>query len=507
MIFILTIVSEAYAFPSLNSYADEPFQKITSANYKNDEILNIIQNINEPIYLSYLENITAFGTRVTGTPSCHNAGTYLYNQFESMGLVVRYQNWTNGGYQDRNIEATLPGVDEESDEIYMIFGHFDTVANCPGADDDASGVAAVLTAAYLLSQCTVNHTIRFVAFSGEEQWMLGSYSYVQEAVQNEDNITAVLNDDMIGYALTQDQGNKIKIYDNGNPRWVTNFTVNISQIYYDDIQLTPIPSGSTASDQLPFWDAGFEGIFYHEYKFNDYYHQPGDTIAHMNLSYAVKCSRLSIATLAALAEIVSTSNNPPETPQTPTGPTQGDIDVEYTFTTQTVDNDSQQIYYLWYWGNEIGDWMGPYLSGETIQVTHAWTTSGTYEVKVMAKDTEDATSDWSEPLTITIAGTANLEIGKISGGFGINAEITNTGNADALNVEWKITLQGLVFYGNEKTGSFTKILPGFTPTAATGFIFGIGPVDISVIAEADGLAPVEKQASAFLVGPFVLRVQ
>jgi Zn-dependent M28 family amino/carboxypeptidase len=226
------------------------------------------------LYLPYLENLTAFGTRFTGTPSCYDAGTYLYTEFQNMGLAVRYQDWNNGGYQDRNIEATLPGVDETSDEIYIIFGHFDTVSNCPGADDDASGVAAVLTAAYLLSQYSFNHTIRFVAFSGEEQWMLGSYRYVEEAVQNGDNIAAVLNDDMIGYALTQDQGSKIKIYDNGDPRWVTNFTINISQIYYDDIQLTAIPSGSTASDQLYFWEAGFEGIFYHEYKFNDYYHEP-----------------------------------------------------------------------------------------------------------------------------------------------------------------------------------------------------------------------------------------
>jgi len=82
--------------------------KNSSFDSNNDLIIDIIQDITESLYLAYLENITAFGPRVTGTPSCYNTGTYLYNEFQSMGLAVRYQNWNNGGYQDRNIEATLP---------------------------------------------------------------------------------------------------------------------------------------------------------------------------------------------------------------------------------------------------------------------------------------------------------------------------------------------------------------------------------------------------------------
>jgi len=475
--------------------------KNSSFDSNNDLIIDIIQDITESLYLAYLENITAFGPRVTGTPSCYNTGTYLYNEFQSMGLAVRYQNWNNGGYQDRNIEATLPGINETSDELYLIFGHFDTVSNCPGADDDASGVATVLVAAYLLSQYSFDHTIRFVAFSGEEQWMLGSYKYVEEAVQNGDNIVAVLNVDMIGFALTPDQGSKIKIYDNGDPRWVTNFTVNISQMYYDYIQLTAIPSGFTYSDQLYFWENGYEGIFYHEFHFNDFYHTSEDTIAHMNISYATKCSRLSIATLAALA-----ANNPPETPDKPIGPTEGDTNIEYIFSTQTVDHDSQQIYYLWYWGNEMGEWMGPYESGETIQTAHTWTVNGTYDVKVKAKDNNDAMSNWSDPLIITIVGKPCIEIGGITGGFGIHAEIKNTGVMDATDVQWGISLQGLVFIGKEKTGSIVKIAPGFTSTAKTGFFFGIGPVDVTITATAEGLNPTEKQVSVFVFGPFVSRV-
>ena len=475
-------------------------------NGEKDLIVDIIQNITEPLYLSYLEEIVAFGTRVTGTTSCHNTGTYLYNEFESMGLVVRYQEWTNGGYHDRNIEATLPGVNESSDELYLIFGHYDTVSNCPGADDDASGVATVLAAAYLLRECTFEHTIRFIAFSGEEQWMLGSHEYVEEAVQNEDNIVAVLNVDMIGFAPTPDDASKIKIYDNGAPGWVTDFTVNISEMYSEYIHLTAIPSGYADSDQTYFWDYGFDGIFYHEYNFNDYYHTSQDTISHLNIAYALNCSRLSVATLVALAGILGGSNTPPQTPEKPVGPIEGETNIEYTFSTQTVDPDAHLIYYLWFWGDEMSEWMGPYESGVSIQVGHSWMVNGTYNIKVKAKDELDAVSNWSDPLTITIVAKPFIEIGEITGGFGLHAKLKNTGVINATEVQWNISFQGLVFIGKEKTGVFNTISPGSVSTAKTGFIIGFGNVEATVTGTAEGLNPVEKQVSAFVFGPFVLRV-
>ena len=160
--------------------------------------------------LGYLENLTAFGPRVTGTSECYAAGDYIYNEFESYGLEVRYDDWSYSGYTDRKIEGTLDGLDESSDEIYIICAHYDSVSGSPGADDDGSGTAAVLAAARVMSQYQFDHTIRFVAFSGEEQGLLGSHEYVEEAVANADNIIAALNADMIAYAITENDGNNIK---------------------------------------------------------------------------------------------------------------------------------------------------------------------------------------------------------------------------------------------------------------------------------------------------------
>jgi hypothetical protein len=99
---------------------------------------------------------------------------------------------------------------------------------------------------------------------------------------------------------------------------------------------------------------------------------------------------------------VSTSN-PPSQPDIPSGPNRGAINREYTFSTRTTDPDGDQIYYKWDWSDgQSSDWLGPYASGLTVQASHTWTQLGTYEIKVKAKDVNEATSDWSEPLNISI---------------------------------------------------------------------------------------------------------
>ncbi len=377
-------------------------------------IVELIEQLTETMYLGYLENITAFGPRVTGTSASYQAGDYIYNEFQSMGLEVRYHNWNNGGYQDRNIEGTLYGVNQSSDEIYIIFAHFDTVANCPGADDDGSGVATVLSAAYILSQYEFNHTIRFVAFSGEEQWMLGSHEYAYEAYLNGDNIVAVLNVDMIGFAITAYHGDNIRIYYNAASLWLTDFTDDISEQYYDYINLNVVPSGSTPSDQWYFWQYGFDGIFYHEYEFNYYYHEPQDTIENMNITYATKCSKLVLATLAELTQLYMMSY--PPYPPSIEGPTIGAEEIEYDYTFLTTDPEGEDVYYFIDWGDgTFSDWIGPYSSGEEISVSHMWSSPGEYEVRAKARDIYNYQSQRSDVLLVTIVENGPPDTPDISG--------------------------------------------------------------------------------------------
>ena len=202
-------------------------------------------------------------------------------------------------------------------------------------------------------------------------------------------------------------------------------------------------------------------------------------------------------------KITEITNNPPAKPSLPSGPTSGKTDVDYTFSTSTTDPDAgAQLFYQWSWGNEESDWLGPYTSGQLMQAIHKWSTAGDYQVKVRAKDNNGFMSAWSDSLTIQIVEGSNIEIGTISGGMKITAEIKNTGIINASHVNWTITLQGLVLFGQEKTGTLLGISSGASLDVSTGLILGLGTVDITVTA-----ADVQKTATAFLLGPFVLNIR
>jgi len=108
-------------------------------------------------------------------------------------------------------------------------------------------------------------------------------------------------------------------------------------------------------------------------------------------------------------------SQPPEKPDKPSGETQGKINVEYKYTTSTIDPDGDQIYYLFSWGeNTTSGWVGPYESGEIGEANHTWTKKGNYEIKVKAKDELGAQSQWSDPLSISIPKNTALNFNLIN---------------------------------------------------------------------------------------------
>jgi len=397
-------------FPVLDwNYAkkDRVIKTDILASY-NEDIASLIQEINVSMIQGYIENLTAFGPRVTATSACEEAGIYIYNEFLEMGLDVRIHEWTYEEYYGDNIVATIHGVNESSDEIYIICAHYDSVPGSPGADDDGSGTAAVLSAAKAMNKNVFDHTVRFIAFSGEEQGLFGSYFYVEEANESNDNIIAVLNVDMIGFAETEDDANKINVYEDEYSNWITAFTADISEQYQTHIKIEVIPSGySWGSDHYYFWEAGYNGIFYAEYNFNDYYHSPEDTIENMNIPYAVKCTKLIIATLAELAHFKSE----PYKPITPIGFASGIVDTEYNYSCTTSDPQGDQIFYLFDWDdNTDSGWQGPYPSSATVNASHSWKRRGDFNVKVKAKDDNGHESEWSDPLAVTMPKNRAIRI-------------------------------------------------------------------------------------------------
>jgi len=100
-----------------------------------------------------------------------------------------------------------------------------------------------------------------------------------------------------------------------------------------------------------------------------------------------------------------------ETPSKPSGPANGEVGIEYTYSTSTTDSEGYKIYYNFSWGDgTYSGWLGPYNSGETASGSHIWEWQGTFYIKVKAKDdpnndgdlSDGAESDWSETTSARI---------------------------------------------------------------------------------------------------------
>ena len=251
----------------------------------------------------YLENLVNFGIRYTGTENCTNASKWIYSEFENMSLDVEFHNWSYADFESRNVVATLNGTDSTSDAVFIICAHYDTVKVSPGANDDGSGVAAVLAIADILSEYSFNHTIRFIAFSGEEVGTYGSFTYAYDAYWRGDNIIAVLNADIIGYAETEKGGKILRFSYMETSSWIVDFAEEISERYVNEIDMSiePIPNYRGADNQA-FVDYGYDGVWIVQHDDNHWGHSPEDTIEHINFTYLTRSTKLLLAILAEMAD-------------------------------------------------------------------------------------------------------------------------------------------------------------------------------------------------------------
>ena len=77
------------------------------------EIIDLIEQVDVNLVRGYLEDLVDFGPRVTGSQACEDATDYIYDQFSSMGLDVRYCPWFNYGYQGRNVQGPWRSSDHD----------------------------------------------------------------------------------------------------------------------------------------------------------------------------------------------------------------------------------------------------------------------------------------------------------------------------------------------------------------------------------------------------------
>ena len=235
-------------------------------------------------------------------PALAAAETYIERQWQAQGYSVAAQRYAAEGVDSANLEVSILGT-SKPDEIIVIGAHYDSVQGSPGADDNASAVAALLEISRLFSGIRAARTLRLVAFVNEEPpfffWgNMGSAIYAKAARRRGDDIRAMFSLEMLGYFSDErnsqhyppllrhfypDRGHFIGFVSNLRSRTLLKQAVAAfrrrSDFPAESAALPAWVPGVAWSDQLSFWRQGYRGVMVTDTAFfrNPYYHTPLDT--------------------------------------------------------------------------------------------------------------------------------------------------------------------------------------------------------------------------------------
>ena len=260
--------------------------------------------------------MVTLATRYTFAAGIQDAERYLYQRYVQLGLPVAYANWSYGGYSGRNIVAEIRGT-SHPERIWLVGGHFDATSEipytrAPGADDNASGIAATLIIADILRSHRFSDTIRFVHFSAEEQGHWGSQAYARSLYAAGAQVMGFIDLDMIGWDSDGDRTVEIHSGTRANSISLGSRFAAANQRYGQGLRLeVKGTSASRFSDHASFWDYGYPAFMAIENFFDDsilrdrnpYYHKTGDLLSRINQDYVVRTTRTALAMLAEAAVI------------------------------------------------------------------------------------------------------------------------------------------------------------------------------------------------------------
>lgn len=230
------------------------------------------------------------------------AAAYVRGEWEALGHAVTVQAYDAGGHRCENLEISIAGTDRPA-EIILAGAHYDSVLGSPGADDNASAVAALIELARLLRGASPRRTIRLVAFVNEEPPFfyfgdMGSRVYARAARARDDDIRLMLSLEMLGcYSdapgsqryppllrrFYPDRGNFIAFVSNLRSRRQLREAVAAfracSAFPCESLAAPAIVPGVAWSDHSSFWRAGYPAVMVTDTAFyrNPHYHSPLDT--------------------------------------------------------------------------------------------------------------------------------------------------------------------------------------------------------------------------------------
>jgi Zn-dependent M28 family amino/carboxypeptidase len=314
----------------------------------NDDVATMIDNVTqaelEPVVndLSGETPATIGGSPYTiRTRSAYSgvpidmAEQYVFEQLDSYGLdSVAYQNYPGGGAVEpgSNVIGQINGTTQAS-EIVVIGAHLDDRPwggdTAPGADDNASGVSAVLYLARSFADKTFERTIRFVFFGSEENapWTtrkFGSGYYAYQAKQAGENIVAMVSADALAYSASSETPRIVEMHTRrpkkdkggGDAAIVTMWQDAIATYSITGLQAEPYAIGNRLSDHGSFWKWGYNAVLLLEgdwksgpgergSKGNPNWHTVDDTVSTFNWPYYEQVTKSLVGLAAHQAGITS----------------------------------------------------------------------------------------------------------------------------------------------------------------------------------------------------------
>jgi hypothetical protein len=309
-------------------------------------MLEAVSDSNLTSHITTLGEAGGYYNRISFTPGNTAAVNYIGGRMRSLpGLAVVNDTFYVSTYPPPyngmplvNILGTIRG--STAPEKYVIVGaHLDCSASrmdpivwkntwqtirTLGADDNASGVAAVLECARILTDPGFNYkpdySVIFAAWGNEEGipetvTFPGSAHFANDALASGKQILGFINIDMIGY-------NPLKIYADifSNPasQWIGQASLAVNAKYGLGITTNQMPFVNAGySDHVSFWTAGYPAIMIIEHAFpwtsddnytaSPHYHRSSDTLGTLNPSLLKALTKLSLGTLISMAEKTATS--------------------------------------------------------------------------------------------------------------------------------------------------------------------------------------------------------
>ncbi|MCC7141847.1 MAG: M20/M25/M40 family metallo-hydrolase, partial [Candidatus Eisenbacteria bacterium] len=263
----------------------------------------LVDGVNKTRMQARVQEMQNMGSRRSEDGTGVTAQHWLEQQFQALGYTdvstFSYNAWSDC------VIAVKPGV-ATPEQIYVIGGHYDSYSwsgAAPGADDNASGTVGVLEAAQLMAAEQFNSTIYFIAWSGEEQGLVGSDAWCDWAWNAGLDLRGYVNLDMEGYRSGVAD---LDIISDAASTWMRDLVFEIAPLYVPTLPLVDGFLSGGSSDHASFWAHGWPALFLFEDSdnYSPYIHSSSDVIGTSlnDFQFMEDNIQVAIALLATMAQ-------------------------------------------------------------------------------------------------------------------------------------------------------------------------------------------------------------